>query len=57
MTTWAWLAQSTWDAALFTGPIVFVPSSPLFYFINWQSLPQGSSAPCDSGITVQDDLP
>jgi outer membrane biosynthesis protein TonB len=55
--TWAWLAQSTWTNRGFTGPIAFVPSSPLNYWISWQSVPANTSALCTSGITVRDNAP
>jgi hypothetical protein len=50
-------AQSNWNAAGFTGAVVFVPLVPPHYRIAWQSLTVGSSALCSSGITVRSGAP
>jgi hypothetical protein len=50
-------AQGNWNAAGFTGAVVFVPLVPPHYRIAWQSLTVGSSALCSSGITVRSSAP
>ena len=50
-------AQGDWNAAGFSGSVVFVPLVPPHYRIAWQSLTVGSSVPCTTGITVRSGAP
>jgi hypothetical protein len=50
-------AQSDWNAAGFTGQVVFVPLVPPHYRIQWQSLTVGTSVLCSSNITVRSQAP
>jgi curved DNA-binding protein CbpA len=48
------LAQRDWNAAGFSGTMVFSPVVPPHYQVKSQSLSIGSSVDCTSGITVTD---
>lgn len=50
-------AQSNWNAAGFTGQVIFSPLVPPNYKIQWQSLTVGTSVTCTSGITVRSNAP
>lgn len=50
-------AQADWNAAGFTGQVIFVPLVPPNYRIQWQSETVGSSKLCSSGITVRSHAP
>jgi hypothetical protein len=44
--------QALWTGAGFTGLVTFNPDWPPKYTIVSQSIPEGDSVPCTSGITV-----
>jgi hypothetical protein len=50
-------AQGDWNAAGFSGQVVFVPLVPPNYRIQWQSETVGTSMLCTSGITVRSHAP
>jgi hypothetical protein len=50
-------AQADWNAAGFSGQVVFVPLVPPNYRIQWQSETVGTSMLCTSGITVRSHAP
>jgi hypothetical protein len=54
---WTFNAQHQWEAAGFTGTVIFNPAPPPDYHIKWQSLAAGASVPCTSDITVRDAAP
>jgi hypothetical protein len=54
---WTFNAQHQWEAAGFTGTVIFNPAPPPDYHIKWQSLAVGASVPCSSDITVRDVAP
>ena len=45
-------AQVTWNAAGFTGTVIYSPVIPPQWKIQAQSLVVGAVVPCTSGITV-----
>jgi hypothetical protein len=49
--------QADWNAAGFTGTVIFVPLVPPNYRVEWQSLTVGDSITCTSGITVRSHAP
>ncbi|HXG25543.1 MAG TPA: TadE/TadG family type IV pilus assembly protein [Candidatus Binatia bacterium] len=46
-----------WQAAGFTGTVVYFPLVPPHYRVAWQSLTVGSSVVCTSGVTVRSTVP
>ncbi len=46
-------AQSEWSGAGFSGSLIFNPSVPPNYNINWQSVSAGTSALCTSNMMVR----
>jgi hypothetical protein len=50
-------AAAKWQAAGFTGSIIFVPLVPPNYKITWQNLTVGTTEPCTTGITVRSRAP
>lgn len=50
-------AAAEWQAAGFTGSVIFSPLVPPTYTIAWQSLTVGTTQLCSSGITVRSSAP
>jgi len=50
-------ATAKWQAAGFTGAVVFSPLTPPVYSISWQSLTVGWEVNCGSSITVRSNAP
>lgn len=49
--------QGDWNAAGFSGTVIFVPLVPPNYRVQWQSLTVGTSVTCTTGITVRSHAP
>jgi len=50
-------ATAKWQAAGFTGAVIFSPLTPPVYTISWQSLTVGWELSCDKSITVRSSAP
>jgi hypothetical protein len=50
-------AQALWNAAGFSGTVLFSPAIPPHYRVGWQNLAVGSSVTCTSWISVRDAPP